>query len=604
MQGDEFMKKILKLMFFSSLLLSTTGCFRRNSLPNNDYQKVKFAFDGVEKSFLEGKTSNKSANKKTQNRYLANKETGLSTLYSLFTDDDIKEDGIEKLEYNQPPMIQFQYLKKVFEKVGENYSLGSKYYDTIQGEVYLDIQPGKKSQGEENKFNYNFLLSLEINLDQSDLITADVSFDIELARGEETYSIQWFVSILLDYDMNKADPNYTMTMRSENDERALPYRNCFIYEYDSVQVKDNEIQEWQKFCFESDRRLVKDSSHSTFQNYLDEQIACGRVTFAWFKDKVFKKNNQLTPEKQKTFVQILFEDLGLNAGEMKSDEFISKTGIQNNVIKTCYQEFSAIAKEDIIYSMLTTSDHKDNQDSGSVASIRAMNADLSGGAENYYIPDVTFGQFFNGYLNMGGQKERISLVYVDKHGAIKNEIQDYASLAFFFRLRDNDLAVSVSLDVTISDAYLKLYEVRQDISFITNECQLLFADENSIFGTFDFYYSGEIPAKDALDETSFPKELMSMGVPVYEGEKVEFEYDGSGITKILAIYGSNYKEAELYLEKLINNQFVIAEDIITYANQAAYSKNVSKELRTIVIFQDKTDGDTFYLHVYQELITN
>ena len=330
MQGDEFVKKILKLMFFSSLLLSTTGCFRRNSLPNNDYEKVKFAFDGVEKSFLEGKTGNKSANKKIQNRYLANKETGLSTLYSLFTDDDIKEDGIEKLEYNQPPMIQFQYLKKVFEKVGENYSLGSKYYDTIQGEVYLDIQSGKKS-------------------DQSDLITADVSFDIELARGEETYSIQWFVSILLDYDMNKSDPNYTMTMRSENDERALSYRNCFIYEYDSVQVKDNEIKEWQKFCFESDRRLLKDSSHSTFQNYLDEQIVYGRITFAWFKDKIFKKNNQLTQEKQKTFVQVLFDDLGLNASEMKSDEFISKTGIQNNVIKTCYQEFSTIAKEDIIW---------------------------------------------------------------------------------------------------------------------------------------------------------------------------------------------------------------------------------------------------------------
>ena len=602
MKGDEFMEKILKLMFFSSLLLSATGCFRRNSLPNNDYQKVKFAFDGVEKSFLEGKTSTKSANKKTQNRYLANKETGLSTLYSLFTDDDIKEDGIEKLEYNQPPMIQFQYLKKVFEKVGENYSLGSKYYDTIQGEVYLDIQSGKKSQGEENKFNYNFLLSLEINLDQSDLITADVSFDIELARGQETYSIQWFVSILLDYDMSKSDPNYTMTMRSENDERDLPYRNCFIYEYDSVQVKDNEIQEWQKFCFESDRRLVKDSSHSTFQNYLDEQIAYGRITFAWFKDKVFKKNNELTQEKQKTFVQVLFEDLGLNASEMKSDEFISKTGIQNNVIKTCYQEFSTIAKEDIIYSMLTTSDHGEKQDDTSSTAIRAMNADLSGRAEHYYIPDVTFSQFFSGYQNMDGYQEKIRLIYVDEHGNMKQEITNYNLLTFFFRLRDSEISVEVSLDETISHAYLKLYEFRQGLTNITNECQLFFKDDEGKNGSFNFYYSGEIPSKDEEEESLFPKELIAMGVPVYEGENVEFEYDGSGITKILAIYGSNYKEAELYLEKLINNQFVIAGDIITYANQAAYSKNVSKELRTIVIFQDKTDGDTFYLQVYQELI--
>ena len=50
---------------------------------------------------------------------------------------------------------------------------------------------------------------------------------------------------------------------------------------------------------------------------------------------------------------------------------------------------------------------------------------------------------------------------------------------------------------------------------------------------------------------------MSMGVPVYEGDNVEFEYDGSGITKILAIYGSNYKEAKLYQEKLINHPCLV-----------------------------------------------
>jgi hypothetical protein len=93
-----------------------------------------------------------------------------------------------------------------------------------------------------------------------------------------------------------------------------------------------------------------------------------------------------------------------------------------------------------------------------------------------------------------------------------------------------------------------------------------------------------------------------MGVPVYEGEKVEFEYDGSGVTKILAIYGSNYKEAALYQEKLKDCHFVIDGDIMTYANQTAYSKAISELLKTVIIFQDQTDGNTFYMHVYQEKI--
>ena len=99
---------------------------------------------------------------------------------------------IDELEYDQPPMIQFQCLKSVLEKIGSDFSFGVKYYDDMTGEVFFDPETGRDMNGisldatrNQYKYDYLFRLSLRIGIDENDDIKADVSFDIRLTRENE-----------------------------------------------------------------------------------------------------------------------------------------------------------------------------------------------------------------------------------------------------------------------------------------------------------------------------------------------------------------------------------------------------------------------------------
>ena len=280
------MKK--RFIFALSAILSVTSlvaCGGSSKLPTTEHEKVKFAFNGVEKSLKNAKTAKKAYQLERRNRLNVSNEA-LDTLAGLLTEADSRGDIIEELEYNQPPIIQFQYLKKVFEKVGNGYEFGTKYYDTMTGDIYVDMETGYEDEehNAKNKYNYTFTLGIDINIDTNDLIKADVSFDINLAKGNESYTTQWYVGIELDYDMNNSSPNYTLAMVTENNELELPYYGHFTYEYDYVEVKDSAIKEWRKFCLSSNQRLVKDSAHTSVDSFNNSSSSiskskCSRSTF-------------------------------------------------------------------------------------------------------------------------------------------------------------------------------------------------------------------------------------------------------------------------------------------------------------------------------------
>ena len=330
------------------------GCAPK--LPTTNYEKVKFAFNGVEKSFKNKKATKKSAIVMPKAKIGgSNPNSALDTIFSLYNEEDKRDDFLDDISYNEPPMIQFQYIKKVLEKIGNGYEFNKKYYDTITGEMYFDIDTGLKTETkDEYKYNYTFVLGININIDDTDLITADVSFDINLSKGSNTYKTKWYVGIELDYDMTNNSPNYTMTMVTENDERELPYYNRYTYEYDYVEVKDSSINEWRKFCMDNDHRLYKDDNHQDFNAYIKEGCVYKVDACSWFKNGTYYKSNKTRQEGQyaDTVANALFKDLGLNANEIDADRFFNQTGEVNDKIKTCYQEFNKIAKEDILLSRI------------------------------------------------------------------------------------------------------------------------------------------------------------------------------------------------------------------------------------------------------------
>lgn len=353
--------------------------------PTTKYEKVKTAFNGVENSF---KNASSGSSRETNRKFLKDgTESILESLFSLYVEEDKQGTSIEELSYTEPPMIQFQCLKYAYEKIGSEYSFDTKYYDDITGKVYIDFDTAMEAEHiEEYEYDYDFLLSLAINIDDNDLITADISFGITLSKEEETYHTDWYVNMVLDYNMDKENPTYTLSMLTNNDERDLPYYSRCVYEYDYVEVVDSSIKEWRKFDLEAPIELIVDDAHPTITPYIESGMDYKVGAFSWFKNNTYYKANNIKQEdNRKEVVANKFYLLGLNSTDIDPINFKNKVGVRNSVISNMYQEFCNIFRKDIIYSLVTSDGdrHDDTPSSIKIVDINNNERELTSKDELY-----------------------------------------------------------------------------------------------------------------------------------------------------------------------------------------------------------------------------
>ena len=80
------------------LSMNLMGCSAK--LPTTQYEKVKFAFSGVEKSLKSPKVSKKSLLKQKSNKIGgSNPSSALDTIFSLYKEDDIRDDFLDDVSY-------------------------------------------------------------------------------------------------------------------------------------------------------------------------------------------------------------------------------------------------------------------------------------------------------------------------------------------------------------------------------------------------------------------------------------------------------------------------------------------------------------------------
>ena len=108
------MKKI-GLIFAISLCFSfLVGCGGRpssgTSLPTTKYEKVQYAMNGVEKSLKNQKAATRGLELQPRARVKRSEADALNAIYNIFSDGTA---GQPDFKYDEPPMIQFQYIKKL-----------------------------------------------------------------------------------------------------------------------------------------------------------------------------------------------------------------------------------------------------------------------------------------------------------------------------------------------------------------------------------------------------------------------------------------------------------------------------------------------------------
>ena len=359
------MKRIKTFLGFVFLLFGAiilASCGNKNKadvkLPENNYEKVTFAFNGVEKS-LNKKTNNNSLSQSINLNNISINDNGtmLDDIFTIFTSEDNKGDKAAEIEYSEPPLIQFRVLKSLIEKSGSNFDFGTKYFKDFQGTCYIDLTTGYKDddQNIDNKLDYIFSIAMKVDIKENDLISCDISFNLDLTQNNQTSQTKWYVHMDLDYDMKNATPNYTLTMLTANDQDELDYRLGYAYEYDYVEVRNNNIYEWRKFVLEADTKLIKDSNHQNMDSYLDNGVSINADTCKWYKNSHLYKMTTKTQEKQITLSKKYF-NLGLNSTNIDGEDFFNLNGIENNTIETVITEYKNNANTDLIYSIVCLKD--------------------------------------------------------------------------------------------------------------------------------------------------------------------------------------------------------------------------------------------------------
>ena len=584
------MKKIRFFVYFILSILSIGLFSCSQKLPENDYEKVKFAFDGVEKSFQNQETGSKN---KRLNSFIID-DSALSTIKGVYGQSDNQGDVIDDLEYNQPPMIQFQCLKKVFESIGSSFTFNEKYYDTIEGDCYIDMDTGKKGTEEEMyQYHYEFVLAMLIHINENDLIHSDISFNITVRNSENSYNTKWYVSMDLIYDMNNFTPNYNLTMLTNNDQGDLPYKQDYVYEYDYVDVKEDKINEWRKFCFETDRKIDKDSNHQTFDTYIDEGVSFNTDTCKWYYDKSLYKITRNTDAKSKTLANAFFK-LGLNNTNIDGTQFINASGNQNNAIKNMYQEFSRLYKEDIIYSLMTKEEHHQNNNA-EASIIRLMSEDGTTGIERYTVDDCRVIDLFTALQGSFGTKQGVRTFYAAADGTLLDEITDFTNFEFKFKyLGDNDSkAITATKNQLISELY-QAYKNQNSSNYVSEEFIItIISTECEARGDIIFRI-GNIDTNTQNNNSLFPKELKDK-IPEFKGD-YEYEYHLEEGVEQVTIKTPTELDIVNYIKILLNAGYTEVED-----DNGVFKNKIGDGLYRYIKLDSKSN--IFFINTWTETIT-
>ena len=552
------MRKVYYVLALGAVCASVlSGCKKKSKYktPTNPYDKVTVALNGVEKSFANYKIDerdNTSSKKSRSSKRIAQSDSAgaLTDIANLYLSYDSQGDKVDELDYSKPPMVQIDAIKKFYENLGQSFSFGTKYIDSVIGVVYFDPTTGDKKQEEATyKYNYNFSVSLTLNIDENDLITGDIFFKIDLNQGNNTLQTSWYTTFVLDYVMSVESPTYTLSIFSENVENDLSYLGYgYTYEYDFVDMKSSRVNEWRKFCYEVNKRMVKDENHQIFGDYLAEVDFKGQIgSSKWYKNADLRKISHPNTRRTNAFIAALFDKFGLNATDINSAAFVGQGGVQHSKIKDIYENFSISFGEDAIYKVITGNEgHKQQKVKSSMKVVDNDFKELEGRLT--LEKDTTFRELFN------GETGNYEIWYFDDNSEALEPAENLNNLQLTFSIpygSNNERAVygNAYLDTEISSLYEDLGPKKYDerLTYALLEINDNLAGLNIIMPVT---LGQEL--KDKIEshfKGIFPYQITELGFPVYNGQNCLFEYKDE-IQPLIDISNTNETELAAFIATL------------------------------------------------------
>ena len=352
-------KFILPLLFLSFISLSACTKEKDDSrLPTTNYEKVKFAFDGVEKSLKEKEVYIYNEPEDNLNWFGPH---GVPTY--LTQQDDYNLD----FDYNDSTLIQFQYLKALYDEIGKDLIFGTKYEYNINGSIYYDFDKGEEIKEEKYLNQYSLDLSFEINIDDEDEITSSINFDLKYNNNGIIRNQNRYLEIELSYSMDIISPCFELSIYDindllSNDDDKEKYINCY---YNFFDVSHNEIVNWNRYGISSPEEYYK------YINYENEYDKCinDNYIYKYSNIDMYSPNIYRKLENKFNKDEDLLKDFYADAGYYKEpimyisrEIFKGKDGIENDKILTVKNILDESYGKDIINALVYTGEKEKWED--------------------------------------------------------------------------------------------------------------------------------------------------------------------------------------------------------------------------------------------------
>lgn len=250
--------------------------------------------------------------------------------------------------YDEPPMIQFRYLKAVYDRYdNKEFDLGKRYSGETTGAVSIDGFGRKDESPSATRYDYRFDLSMALDIDDRDVITADASFLIELENGGQKHVMKQYVKMVLLFDFKDKGGDYSLLMNYVTDETDLPWSDIdYGYEHDYAEGDASALAKWRKLGYKSDRAVnwVSDLDGAEYDLTVAKMLLDGIVFNGRTESDTF-------PDRE-TIARILCGKLGLNAFEMDASAFLAGPGKNSPAMVSVYEDMCREYGDDLVYDLV------------------------------------------------------------------------------------------------------------------------------------------------------------------------------------------------------------------------------------------------------------
>ncbi len=542
--------RIITAIFTLGVIFILASC-GGSGLPSTNYEKVSYAFNGVEKALKNQSSSSKKQliNKKAN---IASSET-IDTIYSFLEQDG--DSTKADITYNDTPLIQFQYVKALYEELGTDLAFNTKYSEKLTGEIYFDFTKGEQASGNEYLNQYEVICSFLVNIDENNIITCDVGFDMTFNNNGTIRHQLMYCDFYLDYDMKNESPTFEFLIKYIDDALAYTDENekGITGEYSYIKVEENIIKNYQKFGV---------SAKSDLSNYKNEDFIYKYSALRGFKDS---KNYKITNPfiKDDNLKEAVINGLGIMDTFVNYKSYFNKDGTSTDKIKGIMQKFDNIYGRSVLYSIAATyADEEWERKEPDVVHnvfITIGSGDSIEESYSFLSDDFNIIELFQKELESKDKAKLDILVFQDDYEVLE-KYNDFELFDVVAISKDKDKTLNLGdgnisfLDVCKKLGYnyegtqQTMLEIYLDITLKSNPKAKLIDYYQIIVENADLAKElGKGWPKDYINENS----KVADSIPEYETTNGYFTVTTHDDLQI-CVYDSSQTEVDSYIDKLVN----------------------------------------------------